>query len=342
VTWLTWRQFRAQAAAVYGLVGAFAVVLAVTGPRLADLGGDVFDQLTRTDRGLFFTGIVVMALAPAIVGAFWGAPLVAREIEAGTHRLVWSQGTTRTRWLAVKLGVLAGAAAAGIGLLSFAVTWWSEPLDGALSATRGSLPSRLTPVSFAMRGITPAAYALFAVLLGVAAGMLLRRSVPAMALTLAVFAAVQIAMPLWVRPHLIPPVTETVAIGTDTLDGIGISGSGTPVVRLTVHTADPGDWVLSDNTIDSAGRAVGTLPSWFLDCVPPPPSPGAAETTGGVAKAPDIKGCLDRLSAEGYQQQVVYQPAGRFWSLQWVETGVFLGLSGLLAWFCFRRVRHLS
>lgn len=337
MTWLTWRQFRTQAAAVYALVAALAVVLAITGPRLARLTGDVFDQLTRSDRSLFFTGVVVVALAPAVVGAFWGAPLVAREVETGTHRLAWNQSVTRTRWLAVKLGVVVVAAAVGIGGLSLAVTWWAEPLDGAFSSTRGSLPSRLTPVSFAMRGITPGAYAVFAVVLGVAVGIVMRRTVPAMALTLVAFAAVQIAVPLWVRPHLLSPTTQVISISPDTLDGIGLTVNDT-TLQLSVHTAGAGDWVLSNHTLDAAGRSTA-LPSWFGACLPPPPTgPGDTAPVGKDA----LPGCLARLDAEGYRQQVVYQPAGRFWPLQWAEAGLFVVLSGLLAWFCFWRVRRLS
>ena len=57
---------------------------------------------------------------------------------------------------------------------------------------------------------------------------MLRRSLPAMAVTLAVFAFVQVAVPLWVRPHLLPPVRQTVAISTDNLDGIGLRDGPTP------------------------------------------------------------------------------------------------------------------
>ena len=57
-----------------------------------------------------------MAVVPAVVGAFWGAPLVARELEAGTHRLAWNQAVTRTRWLTTKLAVTAlGRRARGRG-----------------------------------------------------------------------------------------------------------------------------------------------------------------------------------------------------------------------------------
>jgi ABC-type transport system involved in multi-copper enzyme maturation permease subunit len=337
--WLTWRQFRVQAAAVYAAVAAAAIVLAITGPRLADLAridANVYDRLTNTDRNLFFAGIVVLGVAPALIGAFWGAPLVARELEAGTHRLAWNQSVTRTRWLATKLCITTLATAAAVGALSLAVSWWSEPIDGALSSTHGGLPSRLTPVAFAMRGIAPVGYAVFALVLGVAIGIVLRRPLPAMALTLAIFTFVQIAMPLWVRSHLISPVQETVTITRARLDGIQSHGPGQPF-RLTV-SGRPGAWLLSNETVDATG-AVTALPAWMGDCLPGPPAPTATLSRAPVEASP-LETCFARLTSEGYRQRLVYQPADRFWPLQWAETALFLALSGLLTWFSFWWTRH--
>lgn len=336
--WLSWRQLRIQAAAAAVGVVAAAIVLAVTGPHLADLTGAVFDQLTRADRFLYFAGIVAVAIAPALLGAFWGAPLVAHELEGGTQRLVWTQSVTRGRWLATRLGLALLAAAVAMGVLTLAVTWWAAPLDGAQSETRGSLPSRLTPVAFGMRGIVPVAYGLFAVALGVAIGAVLRRSLAAMAVTLAVYVFVQIAVPVWVRPHLVPPVRETVTLSAGTLDGISLRGDGPGAAStITAHTADPADWVLANRTLDPSGRVVDGLPAWFAQCLPPPPSPTAPPRAAGKAS---LITCIDRLSAEGYRQQLVYQPASRFWALQWAETGMFVALSALLAWFSLWWVRR--
>jgi hypothetical protein len=339
--WLTWRQFRTQAAAVYAAVAAASVVLAITGPRLIHLaqrGGNLFDRLTSTDRDLFFAGIVVVAVAPALIGAFWGAPLVARELEAGTHRLAWTQSVTRTRWLAMKLGVTVVGAAAAVGALTLAVSWWADPIDGAVSTTRGSLPSRMTPVAIAMRGIAPVGYVVFAVVLGATLGVVLRRSLVAMALTLAVFTAFQIAVPLWVRPHLVAPVHETVVLSQGRLDGIMANDAGGPV-HLTVNTGSPGNWTLSNETVNTRGK-VAALPSWMAGCLPPPPTSPVSRVPVGSRQVDTINACLDRLTAEGYRQRLVYQPASHFWSLQWAETGLYLSLSGLLTGFCFRWTRR--
>jgi hypothetical protein len=246
---------------------------------------------------------------------------------------------TRGRWLATRLGLALLAAGVAMGVLTLAVTWWSAPLDGVLSETRGSLPSRLTPVAFGMRGIVPVAYGVFAVALGVAVGAVVRRSLAAMAITLAVYVFIQIAVPAWVRPHLIPPVRETVTLSAGTLDGITMSGDrpGGPA-KITAHTANPTDWVLANRTVDPSGRVVDALPSWFAQCLPPPPSPaGPPRAAPGKGQ---LNACLDRLSAEGYRQQLVYQPASRFWALQWAETGVFIAASALLAWFSLWWVRR--
>ncbi len=335
--WLSWRQLRAQAAVAAAAVLALAVVAALTGPRLADLARtstSVFDRLTPTDTTLFYAGVVLMALAPALVGAFLGAPLVARELETGTYRLVWSQSVTRSRWLASKLALTVGAAALATGAASLAVTWWSAPLDGAVSQTRGGLPGHLTPVTFAMRGIVPVGYAVFAVVLGAAMGTLLRRTLPAMAVTLALYAAVQIVVPMWVRPHLLPPVSSSIAFNRSTFDGLSLDGSGAH--QLSVHTGNRGDWVLVNETVGQDGRP-SALPAWFRDCVPAPSTPATGTAHAGAGS---IDGCFARLREAGYRQRVVYQPADRFWPLQWAETGLYLAASGALAAGCFWWVRR--
>lgn len=341
--WLTWRQFRTQLVAVYALVAAACVWLALTGPalaRLADRNKDVYDLLTTTDRLLFNGGIAVVAVAPALIGIFWGAPLVARELETGTYRLAWNQSVTRGHWLVAKVGFSVLATAVAVGILTTAVSWWAQPLDGIRGDARGSLASRMTPISFAMRGVVPVGYAVFAVLLGTCIGLVIRRSLPAMALTLAVYVFIQIAVPLWVRPHLVPPTTASVAISQDTLDGIIADGSGP--FEITTHTADPKDWILTNQTVDAHGD-FAALPSWFADCLPPPPGDNGSGGDVQVHQAPgSLDGCLSRLADEGYHQRVVYQPASHFWRLQWAETGLYLAASALLAglsfWWTRRRL----
>jgi hypothetical protein len=279
----------------------------------------------------------VVYAVPAVIGVFWGAPLIAREVEAGTHRLVWTQSVTRNRWLATKLGLGLLAAMAASALVSMAVTWWCAPVDKAINAGYGTglmnMP-RINPAIFAARGIAPVGYAAFAFVLGVALGALLRRTVPAMAVTLVVFVLVQVAMPLWVRPHLVAPVQELAPITKANLHGFSGSGPG-HIDALVVAFDKTGAWVLSSRTVDSSGHVLDRLPSWVTGCLQRP-------GTGPQQVAPAIASCFDQVAAHHLRQRVTYQPAGHYWTLQWRETGLVLGGTALLAGACFWRVRRLS
>lgn len=341
--WLSWRQARTSFLTAVLAVAAVVTLTLATGPHLRDLaaqGGSLFDALTGNDRNLFYAGIALVAAAPPIIGAFWGAPLVARELEAGTYRLVWTQSVTRSRWLGVKTALTCAVAAAVIALVSLAVTWWSSPLDGAVGSTHGGLPGRLTPISFAMRGIAPIGYVLFALALGIAVGAVLRRSLLALAVTLALYVVVQLLVPAVVRPHLLPPVVEAVTIGYSTLDGIN-SDAG-PGLGITLHTGDRDDWIIAQTTIDSDGRPA-TLPLWFVECITPRNAQPATQSSGATSlhtQAGTSGTCLARLSDAGYRQLVTYQPADRFWPLQGVETALYVTAAALLlavSWFWVSR-----
>ncbi len=328
--WLAWRQLRVGALSVLAAVVVTAGVLLVadrtTGHIDLDSTGPLFSA----------SALVVYAL-PAVIGVFWGVPTVTRELENGTHNLVWNQTVTRNRWLAAKLGVGVLAAVLVAGLLSLVVSWWATPVD-ALRSERfsgGSFPLRTEPLLFGARGIVPIGYAVFAFVLGGVIGMLLRRTVPAMAVTLVLFTAVQVAVPLSARPHVLPATEETVAITASNIWQIRADEDG--VLESLTVTEPAGAWVLANETVDRAGNTVSPLPAAMRNCLPPPP--------GEYDEAPSrrsIAECVSGLSGLGYRQHLSYQPAGRFWPLQWAETALFLVLSASLTWFCFRRLHRLT
>ncbi|MGV9364694.1 transporter [Amycolatopsis sp. NPDC003731] len=327
MTWLTWRQFRMPALSVLAGLVAIAVVLAVTGPGLVG-------RTDFSDEDVLFSGTVLaLYLLPAVIGVFWGVPMITRELETGTHSLVWNQTVTRKRWLTTKLGFGLLAAMLAAAVLSVAVSWWASPID-ALSAQqtdRGML-SRIAPVVFGARGIAPIGYAAFALALGVAVGMLLKRTVAAMAVTLATLAAVLLLVPLFVRPYLLPPQTEVVAITGENITNI--SGDDTHGI-LEIGVRKPaGAWELANETLDPAGNVADPLPEFVQACAP---RPGAGPPPQG-----SMETCMGQLGAHGYQQRVTYQPGSRFWPLQWLELALYLAMTALLTWFCFRRLRHLS
>ncbi len=345
--WLTWRQFRAQAAMMAAALAVLAVILAVAGTDLADeyssgiatctsQGGgcsDFLQNFFRDYRGPFLAVTAVVLVLPALIGLFWGAPLLARELEAGTHRLVWNQSVTRTRWLAVKLGLVGLATIAAAGLGSLAVDWWSNPLD---KAAAGDFP-RMEPLLFGTRGIVPIAYAAFAFALGVTVGMLVRRTIAAMAITLVVFVAVQVAMPMLVRPHLIAPTRSTI---DPTPSNLTMFAFGPDGLEVSARPPDTGAWVLSSHTVDASGQTVTRIPtnsslSPTSGPCAPPEEPPASEGPGD-----ELAPCLAEVKRLGYRQQVTYQPSSRFWPLQWYETGIYTALALGLAGFCFWRLRH--
>ena len=328
MTWLAWRQFRVPAFSVLAGLIAIAVILAITGP-------DLVGRTNFSDQDVLFGGtILVLYLLPAVIGVFWGVPMITRELESGTHSLVWNQTVTRKRWLTTKLGFGILAAMLAGGLLSVAVTWWASPID-ALAAiqTDSGMLSRIRPPVFGARGIVPIGYAAFALALGVTVGMLLRRTVAAMAVTLAALAAVLLLVPVFVRPYLLPPEQLTVAISGDNITNI--TGDNTGTVQEIGVRGPAGAWVLADETVDPAGNVVSTLPDFVQHCLP---GPGR----GGPPERGSIEACLAQLDAHGYHQRLTYQPGSRFWPLQWLELTLFLALSALLTWFGFRRIRHLS
>ncbi|WP_020577220.1 ABC transporter permease subunit [Actinopolymorpha alba] len=332
--WLTWRQFRTAATAVFGGLAALAAILAVTGPRLADdyatgladcttQGGDCsmfVQRFFNENQSGFLAVTAVILVLPALIGLFWGAPLISRELETGTHRLVWNQSITRTRWLAVKLGLTGLAAMAATALCSLAVTWWSSTVDQVATE---NFP-RLGSLVFDARGVVPIGYAAFAFALGVTVGMLVRRAQLAMAITLTVFVAVQIAMPTLVRPHLLPPTRATVEISHSVLDGL-MRNPENDAVRLQAKAPKDGDWLLSSQTVDAAGKAVDDI--------------NVSLSSGACAPATveqdRMATCFAEISRLGYRVQMTYHAANRFWPFQWIETGIYTTSAVALTGFCF-------
>jgi hypothetical protein len=338
--WLTWRQFRAQAITAAAALAAFGILLAATGPHLASLystskiigchgfacqpaANAFFGQLAGLDTVVYLLGIGVILATPAIIGIFWGAPLIAREFEVRTFNLAWTQGVTRAQWLAVKLALTGLAAMAVTEALSLIYSWWADPISKAIGVSNSGpqlfSQGQFSSVIFASHGITPLGYAAFAFALGTAAGALTRRALPAMAITLAIFAAVQLAMPLAVRPHLVPPSHTTASIYASDL----VYGS----LTADVVPGHPDAWILSSQALNPAGQTVSAIPAACNNANP------SGEKGGTSAITP-----AQCMQSRGYREAIAYLPTSRYWSLQWIETGIFLALALALAGFSFWRL----
>jgi hypothetical protein len=283
MTWLAWRQLRLQAAAAALALAAVTVVLVPTGRHLARLPDP--GDLSTFYQSLRLLGTALIGV-PAAIGAFWGAPLVARELENGTHRLAWGQSATRTRWLADKLVVVGAVAAALTATFSFLFTWWSLPMD--------RVGNRIGTANFGQRGFVPVAYALFALALGTFLGLVLRKTLPAMAATLAGFFVVRFAVQL-LRPHLLDPVHVNVPMFGETTGGWRVPG------RTTVDAAGQ-LFVGGDNHLAELCHIGRT----------------ANDPT------PALAACAQRL---GVHDVVSVHPASQFWAFQAWEAAIFVGLA---------------
>jgi hypothetical protein len=198
MAWAVWRQHRSA----LGWLGA--LVLALGGAMLAGgielhrlynaelrhgcLGASAWSGVCRPLQTPFALGwpqsyvnldMLAMQTVPVIIGVFLGAPLLAREYQAGTVRFAWTQGIGRTRWAVATLGLLGAAVAAAGALLGLLTQWSVQPV----AAQTSRLADRWEPGIFNSSALTAATAALLAFALGVLAGALIRRVVAAMAVT---------------------------------------------------------------------------------------------------------------------------------------------------------------
>ncbi|MEU6740442.1 hypothetical protein [Streptosporangium sandarakinum] len=316
--WLTWRQHRVQILVTGGLLLALGVLMLVSALRatayLAEyappgcpgpaVSCSAVNQVVYTDhyRPVFFVFGLLPVFGAALIGVFWGAPLLAAEFERGTNALAWTQAVPVRRWLTVKLGML-GALVAGAALaLSAMVGAWRNVFSGVTGDVT------MEPGNFTITGIVPAAWWLFAFAVGAAAGTVTRRTLAAMAVTVAVIC---LALPAVFssRPSYAEPVRVVTA------DRSSVARGGGALVR--------------ESWVDPSGRE--------LTAPPPPPCPLPA----GVDARSDRAQLLGEecLVGSGYRYAVYYHPVGRFWRFQWTETAILL--TGALAFGALAVVRTL-
>jgi hypothetical protein len=296
MAWVTWRQHRLTLAGVIAVLGAASLYLYTAGLQIRT-GSDFTAR-----NGLTITA-ALFQLIPALIGAFAGAPVLARELDTGTFRFTWTQGFGRARWTVATLAPLALAVAIAAGAFGVAFSWCYGSLIAGKD--RSFALSPLTATMFDLRGIVVAGWTLAAFAIGVLAGVLIRRVVPAMFATIAAWSGLAVVTGVYLRRNYESP--------------------------LVTHTPNlpSADWVLTQSWAQGGKPVSLSTVSQILQKIGAgilaPGRVGQAPGSGTESTSP-----ARYLLQHGITFSSSYQPASRFWPFQWIEGGWLLALSLLL------------
>lgn len=311
--WVTWRQHRFALAGAVVALGGFGILMLITGLAMhheyTSLGlntcGKLSDPACDTPLRIFQLHYQnwaqqlpqFLTFLPGLLGVFVGAPVVARELESGTFRFAWTQGRNRVQWIVTKLVIL-GATLTVLGLaFSLLFSWWYGPFV-TLSGRMGS------GGAYEVAGIVFAARTLFGFMLGALLGTLIRRTVPAMAATAAVWLAVTWPSVVYLRPLIQAPITAP---------------DGSKAVTRTA-------WINKTWIQDAAGHHLNQ-------------SQVFEQARASGSDSPDKFQAW--LNEHHYTNWVSYQPESRFWHFQIVEASAYVTLALLLGgatvWWLHRR-----
>jgi hypothetical protein len=275
-----------------------------------------------------------LVAVPVLAGMFWAAPLVSREYEAGTHRLAWTQSVSPLRWIGTKISLIFAVTALGALGLGAIAAWALNPLAPAFGG-------RYNSTWYAVTGVVPVAYMLFALGVGVASSASLRRTIPAMAVTLVIIAAGLIPVH-WARPHFAPTITKTYSIPLTVL----LQHPEAVPQEMFPSTLSPNDLLISTVITDPNGHPVhapvnlAVLGIYCPNLQGPPPSGSGQTSRGGspinVGPPPppspsQLAACQSVVKNLSLHETINYQPASHFWLIQAVESLIFAILAALLA-----------
>lgn len=306
--WPVWRRYRATFAATIGFLGLIAVYVVIAGHQMrsayraylacSPANSAKCQYLWATFRdGYGASGLLVtvLVLLPGVVGVFAGAPVLARELEAGTFRYAWTQGVGRMRWAIAAL--VPGAA--GVAVISMAfgvlVSWYNQPL-----LDTGITP-RLRATIFPITGPAAGGWALLGFALGVLAGLLWRRVLPALVTSFAAWFGLALLVASVLRMNYLPRLTTT-------------------SLQLSQRDLSLGQWWAKDG-VRVSDADIGSI----LQAIGVQTNGGTRQQVGGDAVDPS-----QYLLQHGYDQVTSYQPDGRYWTFQWIEFGWLIALAAIL------------
>jgi hypothetical protein len=312
--WLTWRQHRVELLVATVLLTLAALPLIITGTAMHEqyhadgIAGCVADPAGRGGCAQLIEQFVNQydkwgnwllwgAFLPALAGTFVGAPLLAREFEHGTWRLAFSQSVSRTRWLLTKLALVGTGTVVLAAAFATLLSWWRAPLD--------EIGGRLRATGFLIAVPSLTAATLFAFAAGVLAGALLRRTIVAMAATLAAFLTIRLPLEEYARPYYRTPLVRI----TD------------PQLEAEAGRLPETDWVVQNGWVDHTGHELsdGEEAAIIRQVY------GGSETVySSDARAESF------MIDHGLRHYTQYHPDSSFWTFQAIEAAVFGGLAAVL------------
>lgn len=326
--WLAWRKHRA----VYRTMVAFAVLGALwsvwehhqlvsgvhhyadicrTSPQRCDPGNDdaAPPAIPSVVHMVFDRSPSVLRYLPLAVGALLGGPLFAQDLESGTHRLAWTQSIGRREWVAVRLGTAALITTAAAAVLTVPVTWWWYSSWRGHSGTGPDRSAWRATIwwngwdFFAWTGPVGVAHILLALMIGAVTGVLLRRTLPAVAAGAGLSEAALLGLEK-LRPHLLTPSVRRSR-------GLGLDFPNSP----------------RDAWYQGLGyvRADGTLTS-HDPCT--------------SARVHDVPACMRQHHIVGHYSSAFKM--NQFLPLQLIETGICLAVCAALAAFCLWYVPRIT
>ncbi|WP_018548483.1 hypothetical protein [Streptomyces sp. LaPpAH-108] len=254
------------------------------------------------DVGFYYTVFDLVSYAmivlPFLVAAWAAVTLTAPGTESGSAPSAWLQGITPARWLAARLAFPAAVITAGAGLLVVLHRYaWAAPED-----RQGPRPEWWMPRAFYTNGPTLVAACLAALAAGALTGLLVRRTLPSLGITLAATALLYGGVHR-LMPHLWPLVTKV----NDFQHGYAVRPGALEVVH------------------GIATRGGGRVPA-------PACTVDSAEALAACERL------YARHGGTGYFTQ--YHPASHYWPLQLTTTALLLLLTALLTAAAFAVLRR--
>ncbi|MET9610225.1 transporter [Streptomyces sp. NPDC006512] len=242
---------------------------------------EIMDENTGRIRMLGTLGLAV----PALIGVFWGAPLIGRELESGTFKVALTQGVGPRGWFAARFGLAALFAVLASAVVAALVAWYWLPIANTLDG-----PYWHDAAIYNATGPAPLAGALFALAAGTLAGLLARKVLPAMGAAFGVIGTVMLAMTFfrtsWIDPEtrITPGMTPKRRVGSAWSTG-----------EFGYLTPDGREFSIND----------------------------VCRTSGEEARL-----CMEEHGFVSRFHKVY--PSGDFWTFQWIDTALYLGLAAVL------------